>query len=40
MKYLLVRCVAESDELPEGGRPEEAPCAGIGTVEVRPLWQQ
>ena len=113
MKYMLIHCVAESEELPEGGKPEaegdlqawlyemegrgvletgdrlrptseattvrlrhgetlvldgpfaetkeqvagfdiidcadldEAieiasrhPCAGLGTVEVRPLWQQ
>ena len=113
MKYMLIHCVAESDELPEGGKVEEEgdlqawldemerrgvlqtgdrvrptteattvrlrngetlvldgpfaetkeqvagfdiidcadldeaieiasrhPCAGLGTVEVRPLWQQ
>ena len=113
MKYMLIHCVAESDELPEGGKLEEEgdleawldemerrgvlqtgdrlrptseattvrlrhgetlvldgpfaetkeqvagfdiidcadldeaieiaskhPCAGLGTVEVRPLWQQ
>jgi hypothetical protein len=24
VKYMLIHCVAESDELPEGGRPEAA----------------